>query len=77
MKRSILCAALLLACLLCLGFYRTQTRTQWEYKVEYHGTISEKKLNELAGQGWELVATASPGDQYQPATFIFRRERAK
>jgi hypothetical protein len=35
-------------------------RTQWEYKIEYN--VSENKLNQLAGQGWELVAAASEGN---------------
>lgn len=72
MKRSIPLVALLLACLLCLGFYRAQTRTQWEYRVENLGQISDKKLNELAGQGWELVATAHVNEFNQ---FIFKRPK--
>ncbi len=45
---------------------------QLEYKVE-SGHLNEKKLNEIASQGWELVAI-DPAGQYTPApSFIFKR----
>lgn len=73
MKNRILLAALLLVSVLTVGFSRQpQSRTQWEYHTENLGQISDKKLNELAGQGWELVATAHVNEFNQ---FIFKRPR--
>lgn len=63
---------ILLIALLTLGFTFQARPAQWEYHVENFGTISEKKLNELAAQGWELVATAHNGEVNQ---FIFRRPK--
>jgi hypothetical protein len=72
-RKRILLVALLLVSLLAVGFARqSQPRVQWEYRTENFGQISDKKLNELAGQGWELVATAHVNEFNQ---FIFRRAK--
>lgn len=76
MRNRILIAALLLACILCAGFmYRAQTRPQFEYKIEY--SPKEKKVNELAAQGWELVAVGSEGYGTILSVFVFKRQVAK
>jgi hypothetical protein len=41
-------------------------RPRWEYRVERPATIEQAWLNELGGEGWELVAIA--GD-----TLVFKR----
>ena len=74
MKTTMLAVALLI-CLLCAGFTFRQGRGQWEYKVEFYGTVSEKKLNELADRGWELTAVAPPGGEREPGALIFRRPK--
>jgi ATP-dependent Clp protease ATP-binding subunit ClpC len=43
-------------------------RPHWEYRVERPATIEHAWLNELGGEGWELVAIA--GD-----TLVFKRRR--
>lgn len=56
MRNKILVTLLILACLFGFAF-QSRPAQKWEYKVEYHGTISEKKLNELGAEGWELAST--------------------
>lgn len=76
MKNKLLLVALLvLACSLFVGW--TNQKPSWEYHIEYHGTISEKKLNELGAQGWDLTSTvgeAKNGDTNLTA-FYFKRAR--
>lgn len=52
-----------------------QTKPVYEYKYEDFAT--EKKTNELASQGWELVTVASKGGggTFITPTFIYRREK--
>lgn len=74
MKNKILLAVLSAVCLLTLAF-QIRTAQKWEYKVEYHGTISERKLNELGAEGWELVSTEisiKNGDS-NVTSFYFKR----
>lgn len=75
MKNRILLAALLLASLLCVGFiYRAQTRQQYEYKLEY--SPKEKKVNQLAAEGWELVAVgAESSTTVTMSVFVFKRPK--
>jgi hypothetical protein len=76
MKNKIVLAVLLLVCLVTFGFQVRPTQ-RWEYKVEYHGTISEKKLNELGAEGWELVSTEisiKNGDS-NVTSFYFKRQK--
>jgi hypothetical protein len=69
------CAAVLL--LAVLGFTRQTARPAFEYRVEYHGTLSEKKLNELGSQGWELVATETTIKNGDSVVHGFYFKRAK
>lgn len=75
MRKRLILVALLLASLLCLGFYQAQTRPQFEYKFEYGP--SEKKANELGREGWELVAVQStgPGAGNNVPTYVFKRSK--
>lgn len=76
MKNKILVALLILTCLFGFGF-QLRPAQKWEYKVEYHGTISEKKLNELGAEGWELVSTEisiKNGDS-NVTSFYFKRSK--
>lgn len=44
--------------------------SRWEYKTEYIGTsASQDRLNELGGDGWELIAKAEGGQ------YIFKRPK--
>lgn len=71
MKNKLLLIVLLLA-FLTLGA-RLATPT-YEYKFEYNA--KEKKVNELAAQGWELVAIDSGGsDISSVSTFVFKRAK--
>ena len=63
-------AAALLLC--ALGFTQSN-RPAWEYKFEH--APSEKKANELGGQGWELVAIQSTGPNIIVPTYVFRRQK--
>lgn len=45
----------------------------WEYKVE--SGVSEKKMNELAGEGWELAETGNYGGQLAAPYVVFKRAK--
>jgi hypothetical protein len=52
----------------------TQTQKTWEYKVEYG--VKESKINSLASQGWELVATGSDNAAMTPVPYlVFKRSK--
>jgi len=74
MKTRILLAAFLLTSFLFAGFaYRqAQPRVKWEYRVEFFGSISQKKLDEMGDEGWELVVAAN---DHGINEFVFKRQR--
>jgi hypothetical protein len=49
--------------------------TQWEYKFDFSAT--ERRANDLGGQGWELVAIQStgPGPGNDVATYVYKRQK--
>jgi hypothetical protein len=54
-----LLAALLLACLFCVGFARqARDRSRWEYKM----ACGRPDLNGLGEEGWELSAVTQDGN---------------
>jgi len=74
MKNKLPLAALIIVCLLLVGFtYQAQKPPQWEYKIEY--SPKEKKVNQLAAEGWELVAVGSEGYGTITSVFVFRRQK--
>lgn len=60
-------AALLILLVLSVGAWTQVSKQQWEYKVVFSPV--EKKINELASQGWELVTV----DTYQ--NYVFKRSK--
>ncbi len=59
MRKRILLAALLLACLFCVGFARqAQERKHWEYKM----ACGRPDLTKLGDEGWELVTATQDGN---------------
>ena len=67
MKNRIYVAAVAVVLLLCVvGF--TYQRPQYEYKIEYGADA--KKLNRLAGEGWELVAVGAEGSGSTVVPFL-------
>lgn len=71
MKNRIYLVAAILLLLCVLGFQTA--RPQYEYKIEYG--VTEKKLNDLAGQGWEVVAVGSGGATVNVPVFVFKRAK--
>lgn len=69
MKNKLLLIVLLLA-FLTLG--ARFAPTTYEYKFEYEA--KEKKVNELAAQGWELVAIDAGGPTAASA-YVFKRAK--
>lgn len=63
MKRHLLIALALVAVLFLVGW--TIQRQQWEYKLVFSPT--EKKINEVASQGWELVTVDTNSN------YVFKR----
>jgi hypothetical protein len=77
MKNRALLIALIVVSVFCTSFaYQAQNKPTSEYKFEY--APSEKKVNELASQGWELVAIQSPsgGAVGNVSTFVFKRVKS-
>lgn len=70
MKNKLLVIAILL--LASLTVSARYTPTTYEYKFEY--SAKEKRVNELASQGWELVAIESGGETIASA-FVFKRAK--
>lgn len=59
MRKRILLAALLLACLFCSGFARQASGpARWEYKT----ACGRPDLNALGDAGWELAAATQDGN---------------
>lgn len=76
MRNKILLAALCAVALLLFVGFRFEGRTQYEYKVQIFGTITEKKLNEFGAEGWELTATTTNGSGLgQVTVFYFKRPK--
>jgi len=75
MRNRILLAASLTLSLLCAAFtYNAQTnRQQWEYKIQYGAT--EKQLNGLSAEGWELVAVGSGGTTVNVPVYVLKRAK--
>lgn len=48
-------------------------RLTWEYKTLYTNDATDKILNPLGAEGWELVATAGTVSNY--STLIFKRPK--
>lgn len=71
--KTLLTVLLLAVCLLTVS--ATSQRPSWEYKFEYK--MSEKKANDLAAEGWELIIASSHGSG--PASnvteYVFRRPK--
>jgi len=67
--------ALALVAVFFVGGWTLQAvKTQWEYKVEYEP--SEKKINQLGGEGWELVAVGSKtSTTVSVLTYVFKRQK--
>lgn len=65
--------ALLIVLVLVVGGWQ-MAPAKYEYKFEFNAR--EKKVNELAAQGWELVAIDSGGsDIASVSTFVFKRTK--
>lgn len=59
MRKRILLAALLLVCLVCVGFARqARERTRWEYKM----ACGHPDLTRLGEEGWELATATQDGN---------------
>jgi hypothetical protein len=92
MKTKTLAAGILAAIILCVvgwtGFAQRQQssrgpgQTAWEYKVVYAPgarNLSEKAMNEMGAQGWELVtfqALNNEGGTIGAGNYFFKRARA-
>jgi len=72
MKRNLLIAFIVLL-ILSVSAWTQASKPQYEYKFEY--SIKEKRANELASQGWELVAIGTEGVTVNVMVFVFRREK--
>jgi hypothetical protein len=72
MKNTLLIVSLIICLFSSVGM--TYQPLRWfEYKFE--SAPSEKKTNELASQGWELVAVESAGAGRVAPTYIFKRAK--
>lgn len=78
MKNKIYIALLALV----LGFYFVNSRSQaasvpatWEYKFEY--SPSEKLMNKLGSEGWELagIQSTGPGMANNVPTYVLKRAK--
>lgn len=59
-----------------IGATAQTSRPTWEYKFEYK--VSEKKANEMASQGWELMAVGNESGGMAASSvpfMIFRRPK--
>lgn len=70
MKRNLITACLVLL-ILSVSAWTQVSKPQWEYKIEYNAT--EKKLNQLAAQGWELIAVSPDAETKNLTGFYFKR----
>jgi hypothetical protein len=72
MKNKLLLTALLLVCLVGVGF-QIRPAQKWQYKVEH--SPAENKINQLGEDGWELVAIQSPSQNILVSTYVFKRAK--
>jgi hypothetical protein len=70
--RIILVAALVLGSLVGIGF-QSRSVQRWEYKIEYNA--SEKKLNQLGEEGWELIGASPEASTSNVTGFYFKRQK--
>lgn len=56
-KYMLLALALIVMALSTSGWTQSQTKTQWEYKIEDR-CFDEGRINALGAQGWEIGAMA-------------------
>lgn len=72
--RIILIVSLVL-CFLSVGAWsKSPAPVNWEYKLEYK--INEKRANDLASQGWELVGAGTDNAGTMNVGFlIFKRAK--
>jgi hypothetical protein len=76
LKKLLIIVLVIASSLVALGAtFQSSSKTTWEYKFEY--SPSEKKVNELGAQGWELAAIQStgPGLGNNVATYVFKRQK--
>lgn len=73
MKNRLLLVTALSVSLLSAGFAYQSKPVQYEYKIQYDA--SEKKLNDLAAQGWEVVAVGAGGTSVTVPVFVLKRPR--
>jgi hypothetical protein len=72
-KQIILTLILVLSILSISSATQQPKAQQWEYKFDYK--CRESKANELAAQGWELVAISESGGMVSLQTCAFRRPK--
>lgn len=72
MRKHLLVALLLVSLLFVAGWSQMKPQ-QYEYKIEY--SMNEKKLNQLAGQGWELVAVSPDAETGNVTGYYFKRAK--
>lgn len=74
MKRLLITLTLVLSILSISALTQQPKPPQWEYKFDYK--CSEKRANDLALQGWELLATSeSSNGVIATQTCIFKRSK--
>lgn len=73
--RNYLLALTLIIAIFSIAHTQTQTHAQqWEYKFEFK--VNEKRANDLAAQGWELVDIGTENAGNMSVSFMaFRRAK--
>lgn len=80
MKRKLLITLALVSVFVLGGFTYQASKPQWEYKIVNlkFNSGTEQKLNEIGGQGWELVSAErniANGETLDAATYHFKRAK--
>jgi hypothetical protein len=74
MTTKMILAFLALVCAVCVSAVPQSKPVQWEYKFQYQ--CDEKKANNLAAEGWELVnMTASGSGTSTAVNCAFKRAK--
>lgn len=74
MKNKPTIVALILIVLIAGGWiWQANPKQQFEYKIEY--SMNEKKLNQMASQGWELVAVSPDAQTGNVTGYYFKRAK--